>query len=283
MMFTSSGWRMVLLAGLTAGVALAQEEAPKPMPESMPEDVASVPAVELVAPGDEAMRYFLIGGSGEAQEEPVKGVKPRKLLIVLPGGDGSADFHPFVRRIHKNVLDDKWLVAQLVAPVWSEGQAEKLVWPTDKNKWPKMRFSTEEYLDAVIEDVESRYAVDPEKVFTLSWSSGGPAAYAAALTKGSKITGSFVAMSVFKPDQLPSLKAAKGKAFYLLHSPDDFIPIRMAEDAEKRLTKQRAEVRLQTYEGGHGWRGNVYGNMRDGIAWLENHHGKPPKRKRKKR
>ncbi len=113
-----------------------------------------------------------------------------------------------------------------------------------------MRFSTEGFLDAVIEEVESRYSVDPEKVFTLSWSSSGPAAYAAALTEGSKITGSFVAMSVFKPDQLPSLKGAKGKAFYLLHSPDDFIPIRMAEDAEKQLSEKRAEVCLQTYEGG---------------------------------
>ena len=42
-----------------------------------------------------------------------------KLLLVLPGGDGSADFNPFVRRIHKNALDGSYVVAELVAPAWS--------------------------------------------------------------------------------------------------------------------------------------------------------------------
>ena len=26
---------------------------------------------------------------------------------------------------------------------------------------------------------------------------------------------------------------------------------------------------LKTYDGGHGWRGNVYGDIRDGVEWLE--------------
>ena len=87
-------------------------------------------------------------------------------------------------------------------------------------------------------------------------------------------------MSVFKPDTLPSLKAAKGQAYYLLHSPQDFIPMRMPEDAKEKLSKKGAEVELATYAGGHGWKGDVYGNLRRGFEWLEENHAKPPKKKR---
>jgi predicted esterase len=76
-------------------------------------------------------------------------------------------------------------------------------------------------------------------------------------------------MSVFKPDQLPPLENAKGHAYYVLHSPEDFIPIRMAEQACDALGEHGATVKLETYSGGHGWRGDVYGMIRTGIQWLE--------------
>jgi predicted esterase len=83
------------------------------------------------------------------------------------------------------------------------------------------------------------------------------------------VTGTFVAMSVFKPEWLPSLKAAKGRSFYVLHSPEDFIPIKMAETARDELTKKGAKVGYETYEGGHGWHGDVFGTIRKGIDALE--------------
>lgn len=243
------------------------------------DDVADVPIRELRAGEVQEMRYFLIGAEEDA-EAPKQGFR---LLLVMPGGDGSADFRSFVQRIWKHVLSERYLIAQLVAPQWSEEQAEKLVWPTARNPWPKAEFTTETFLQEVIADVEERHELDLEHVYTLSWSSSGPAAYAYSLTKGTRVTGSFVAMSVFKPDQLPKLSAAKGQAYYLLHSPDDFIPIRMAEDARKKLAKARAEVVLQTYEGGHGWHGDVFGMLREGLAWLEGHHAKAAKRPKKKK
>ena len=82
-------------------------------------------------------------------------------------------------------------------------------------------------------------------------------------------------MSVFKPDYLPSLRKARGRAFYLYHSKEDAVcPFAHAEDAIKKLEKERAKVTLVTYEGGHGWRGNVYGNIRKGMDWLAQNHGK---------
>ncbi len=64
------------------------------------EDVADVVSRDLRAGKDEHQRYFLIG--------PAKAARPARkgygLLVVLPGGDGSAEFHPFVKRIYKNAV-----------------------------------------------------------------------------------------------------------------------------------------------------------------------------------
>ena len=210
-------------------------------------------------------RYFLI--------EPPKGAKPPKegygLLVVLPGGDGSADFHPFIKRIYKNAVPEGYVLAQPVAIKWTEGQ--EIVWPTARNRVEDMKFSTEEFIDAVIRDVAGKYKLDPKRVFALTWSSSGPAGYAASLAN-TRIAGSFVAMSVFRPDFLPPLGKAKGHAHFLYHSPDDRVcPVRMAEQAAKELKKSGATVKLATYDGGHGWRGALYVHIREGVEWLEKH------------
>lgn len=235
------------------------------------DDVADVVSQDLKVGKDEHKRYFLV--------EPPKGAKAPKngygLIVVLPGGDGSADFHPFVKRIYKNAVPEGYVLAQPVAVKWTDKQ--EIVWPTDKNRVEGMKFTTEEFINAVIDDVAGKYKLDPERTFTLTWSSSGPAAYAASLTSG-KITGSFIAMSVFDPDLLPALEKAKGRAYYLYHSPDDRVcPHRMAEQAEKDLKKSGATVKLTTYDGGHGWRGNLYADIKDGVQWLEKNHATPPK------
>jgi len=243
-------------------------------PAGSPRDEAETPPVVTID-GDEHQRYFLHAPAG-GTEAPEDGWK---LLVVMPGGDGGEDFAPFVGRIRANALDDEWLVAQLVAPVWSEGQAKSNVWPTKRNPWPEMGFCCEELFAAVVADVAKERELDPRYLFTLAWSSSGTLAYTLALERESGVTGTFIAMSVYSPDLLPSLKPAKGRHFHLLHSPQDFIPIAMAEKAREELEKKGAEVSYATYEGGHGWRGDVYGMMRTGFDWLEQKakKAKPPK------
>jgi predicted esterase len=229
------------------------------------DDVKDVPAQDLKIGKDENKRYFLIGPMKDAKA-PTAGFG---LIVVMPGGPGTADFHPFVKRIYKNALPEGYIVAQPVAVKWNEGQ--EIVWPTakDKDDIDKLKFTTEEFVDAVISDVSAKHKLDPKRVFTLSWSSSGPAAYAISLTNP-KVRGSFVAMSVFKPDRLPKLDAAKGHAYYLYHSPDDNVcPYKMAEQAAKDLEKAGAKLKLANYEGGHGWRGPLYDNIGAGIKWLE--------------
>jgi predicted esterase len=229
------------------------------------DDIKDVPAQDLKIGKDENKRYFLIGPTKDAKA-PAAGFG---LVVVMPGGPGTADFHPFVKRIYKNAIPEGYVVAQPVAVKWNAKQ--EIVWPTakDKDAIDGLKFTTEEFVDAVIGDVSAKHKINPARVFTLSWSSSGPAAYATSLANP-KVRGSFVAMSVFKPDRLPKLDAAKGHAYFLYHSPDDRVcPYRMAEQAKKDLEKAGAKVKLEDYDGGHGWRGPLYDNIAIGIKWLE--------------
>jgi len=265
---------VLLVAGAAQGALARSASAARAAGGGQEDEFTRSVVEERHALEDAKKRYFLM--RAPEAEAPKEGFK---LLLVLPGGDGSAEFQPFVRRIFENALGADYLLAQLVAPVWSSDQSEQIVWPVEKNPWPKMEFSTEAFLDAVIADVEAAYPLDADHVFTLGWSSGGPPVYAYSVHEDSRATGSFVAMSVFKPGQMDSLKNAKGHAYFLLHSPEDFIPIAMAEDAVEKLEKKKAKVELRKYAGGHGWRGDVYGNIRAGIAFLEKEHAKGKKSK----
>lgn len=231
------------------------------------DDIADVPAQDVTVAEQPSQRYFLIGDTTKA---PAAGFG---LVIVLPGGDGSADFHPFVKRIYKNALPQGYLIAQLVA-VPSKNQ-QQVVWPTAKSKDPKQTFTTESFIANVVNEVKAKHKIDAGRVFTLSWSSGGPAAYAASLAKDTPITGSLVAMSIFPLPQLRPLDAARGQRYYLLHSQQDkTCPYFHTRVARTQLTNAGAAVTVADYEGGHGWKGDVYGNIAAGIEWLEK--TKPP-------
>jgi predicted esterase len=246
----------------------AGESAPSPagsdraLPRISP-DIADVPALDVRIDDDEMKRYFLIGNAGAATSLP----QGRRLLVVLPGGNGSAAFSPFIRRIYKNVLNDHWLVAEMVAPLWDRKQ--QVVWPTAARPYPPARFTTEELFDGVVEDVQARGPVDRDRVYILAWSSGGPAAYAIALREEPVVTGAFIAMSVFSAREAARVADRIGPSFYLLQSPDDRVtPFRHAQRACDRLSSAGARVTLARYSGGHGWRGNVYKLLSDGIEWL---------------
>lgn len=234
-------------------------------------DVADVPSQEIKLPARKGTRkgapersFFLIGPE-RSDNTPEKGYG---LVLVLPGGPGTRDFHPFVKRIYKNALGEDWMAAQLIAPAWA--RSKEIVWPTRANA-PK-GLETELFVEDVVTHVARRRKLDPSRVLLLTWSSGGPAAYAISLAKRKSVTGFFVAMSVFKPNELPPLREARGEAYYLLHSPEDPVcPYRMAEDAKERLSKAGARVALRTYSGGHGWKGDVYGSLREGFSWLKKH------------
>ena len=229
-------------------------------------DVADVALESRTAGNDPRKRYLLMGPS-RTSVAPERG---HKLLLLLPGGDGGTGFQTFARRIAKYALPPGYLLAELVAYSWTPEQATEIVWPTATNTAAGVGFTTEEFVTAVIADVSRTNKIDQRFIFVLGWSSGGPPVYASSLTSATQATGWFVAMSVFQPEQLPPLACAKGRAYYIHHSPDDALcPFPMAEDAAEQLQANGAVAKLATYDGGHGWRGAVYDDIRAGITWLE--------------
>lgn len=263
------------IAILISASKIAQDKATKPhgnkpgnAAESKEEtldapDVADIPSQDLRIGKDENRRYLLAGPRAH-EKEPKDGFG---LLVIMPGGDGSANFHPFVKRIYKSAVPDGFIVVQPVAPKWAKDQ--EIIWPTEKLKTAGMKFTTEEFVEQIIEEVAKLKKIDAKRVYTVSWSSSGPAAYVIAARKKSLVHGSLVAMSVFHPKEF-DIEQVKGRAYYLLHSPQDTIcPFGMAEQARDTLRKAGATVELATYEGGHGWQGDVYGNIRKGVTWLE--------------
>jgi len=143
-------------------------------------------------------KHYLLHAPPKEAQEPDSGWR---VLIVLPGGDGSADFATFVGGIRDQSLGQGWVAAQIIAPKWDDAQVT--VWPIAKNPVKGMKFTTEKLVDFVLDDLGKRRKLDPRYIFTLSWSSGGPPAYAVSLDPKTRITGSFVAMSVFRPEWMP--------------------------------------------------------------------------------
>jgi hypothetical protein len=229
---------------------------------------------EDIRVGGDNKKHYLLHAPAKEAAEPASGWR---VLVVMPGGDGSAEFAPFVGRIRDQSLGVGWIAAQIIAPKWDDAPSEKIVWPTDKQPYKGMQFSTEKLVDVVLDDLGKRRKIDARYVFTLSWSSSGPAAYAISLQPKTRITGSFVAMSVFKPDLLPPLSNAAHRPYYLFSSPQDTtVPFAMAQKARDDLKKYGAVVQLDEYEGGHGWHGDVFAQIKKGVDWLVEKAPAPP-------
>ena len=257
-----------LLIGVPVLLALSQPETSPSSPENAAQAElaprAVLPPEDRVINADQNKRYYLHRPEGEAPD----GGWP--LLVVLPGGDGSAEFRGFVNAIATHALEGRYLVAQPVAPGWSDDD-DRIVWPTTGSPNPNMAFPMETFLDEIHEELSAEFELDPSRCYLMGWSSGGPPCYYAALREETPFRGAFVAMSVYKPQNLPRRRTAEGKAFYILHSPEDFIAMRFPKLAERQLRARGASTTLVTYEGGHGWHGDVHAMIADAIAWLEQH------------
>ena len=213
--------------------------------------------------GDPDKRWLLHGATGEA---PASGFG---LLVVMPGGDGSADFEGFVSGAIRDMAGPEFVVVQMIAPPIGEGDGNAIVWPTEKLRDSRVELTIEPVVESVIRTVKDETRINRERVYVMGWSSGGPPAYALALREASGVRGAFVVMSVFKPDLLPPMEGARGRSFYILHSPDDFIAMRFPEAARDRLGEVGGRVRLETYEGGHGWQGDSVRRIGEAVRWLD--------------
>lgn len=212
---------------------------------------------------DDRKRWVLHPPLGDAP--PKRGLG---LLVVLPGGDGSIDFAPFVGGSIRSAAGDDYLVVQMIAPPISNGQ-DYIVWPSQGLPDDRVDFTMEPVVLAAVEAVTKECAIDPARIWAMGWSSSGTLAYELALMPDSPFAGAFVSMSVFKPNLLSPLEGGRDKSFYIMHSPQDFIPMNNPEAAQTSLADAGARTVLKKYEGGHGWHGNIGHQIRTALQWLE--------------
>ncbi|MBL8750872.1 MAG: hypothetical protein JNK78_17055 [Planctomycetes bacterium] len=187
------------------------------------------------------------------------------LVVVLPGGDGSRDFLPWVENglFAQTPADCAGVLVTSVK--WTPEQ--KVIWPTDESRVEGMKYTTEEYVRAVLADAAKTQPFDPSRTVVVAWSSSGPAVYPMMATKNAPFARAYIAMSVFPKDV--DFAPAKGRRFLLDQSPDDDVTgFSHVRDAFAALTKAGAVVRLSTYDGGHGWKGDALQRLRGGIEWL---------------
>jgi hypothetical protein len=78
-----------------------------------------------------------------------------------------------------------------VAPRWDDDPFSRVAWPTAGLPYPAAKFTTEEFIRAIVADVQAKAKINPRRVIRLGWSSGGPPCYAPALRRDSAITGAF--------------------------------------------------------------------------------------------
>ena len=222
---------------------------------------------DRTARGDAMKRYFLIRHRLEPAELPPE----HALLLILPGGPGSADFLPFCANVlTRHGTPKDFIVAQLVAPVWKKTESEKNVWPSTIVQSRAAKFRTEEFISAVIEEVSREHRIRDGWIFLLGWSSSGHAVYSSSF-ENPKIGGAFIAMSRFIPRLFTQLRNAKGKRYYLWHSPQDSVcPYSDAETAAKLLTQSGALTILKSYNGGHGWVPNsqYVDRINEALTWF---------------
>lgn len=227
----------------------------------------SVTAEERFAGGDFQKRYFVIRHRLAPAETP----KQFGLLLVLPGGSGSADFLPFCANVITTLGTPRdFIAAELVAPVWGKPSDSTIVWPSRAFPDKQARFTSEDFIDSVIRDVGKLYPIRDGWVFTLGWSSSGHVLYSSSF-ENPKIRGSFIAMSRFQPMWFQHSQNAKGKRYYLWHSPDDAVcPYAESEFAALFLGKLGASTVHRSYRGGHGWVPFTFyaDRIREALEWF---------------
>lgn len=227
-------------------------------------------AVAVELPALPKSRYFRI--------DPQNGTKTPAagfgLLVVLPGGPGTADFLPWVENGIVAQLPKDFVGVMLTAPKWTENQA--IVWPTEQDKVVGMRYGTEAYVRAVVADVQKAQVIDEKRRYVLAWSSSGPAVYQLLLSDDSPFVGAYIAMSVFR-GLGKQARRVHGIRFVLDQSPEDRITkFTFAERAQTELTAAGGIVRLLTYQGGHGWLDDPQARLRSGLQWLLGNEPAPP-------
>ncbi|MBL9078032.1 MAG: hypothetical protein JNL08_11045 [Planctomycetes bacterium] len=244
----------LLVAALAVGVLLATDAiGQKPAPAAQERTFVLLPR----------SCYFVI-----PPRKPAPAGTSNRLLVVLPGGDGSREFLPFVQDGIAAQVPDDCAVALVTAVKWRDDQV--VVWPTAASPVPDMAWPTEQLVGAVVDQVAREFAVEPARRAVLAWSSSGPAIWPLLVAADGPFARGYVAMSVWPEPVAPAeLAGAKGRRIVIDQSPEDTTtPFHHARAAYDALSAAGAVVRVSIYRGGHGWNDRPLPRLKDCLGWL---------------
>jgi predicted peptidase len=120
---------------------------------------------------------------------------------------------------------------------------------------------------ALLEDVATRYAVDPERVLVTGFSAGGAGVWYLATRNPDRFTGAIAVAARPRDDNLEALASLP---LYIIHSPDDeVVSFDAAQEVARVLTDRGYPVRFRSVPGySHYATGSYVGPLRDGGEWM---------------
>jgi len=239
----------------------------------LPARCEELPHEDLKAGNDSQKRYTLIGPSPKV----TIGAEGYGLIVMIPGaGQTGADWLPRAMEFAQDLPNERYLFAYPFSVKWNEKQTN--AWPTVKVPEKGMKFSTEEFLEALVADVKTRHKVDARRVFLYGYQASTRVAYAAGLRPRSPFTGIMAAMGEMKLKDLPPIAGARGRVWYLLSWDDpNYCPAGKMEEARAALAKAGAKVELKQFDGKQYLGGQGCAVLLAGLQWLEKNAGEPPK------
>jgi predicted esterase len=188
------------------------------------------------------------------------------LLVVLPGGNATKEFLPFVQNGLFAQAPDDFAGVMLAAVKWREDQ--HTIWPTAVGDTTGALYTTEQYVRAVLAEVDKEHPIDPARRVVVAWSSSGPAIHPLMAAKDSPFQRAYIAMAVW-PQHLEDLAAVEGRRYVLDQSPDDQVTIfQHVRDAHAALSRAGAQVRVSVYTGEHGWGEQPLPRFAKNLGWL---------------
>ena len=151
------------------------------------------------------------GGKDAVPEMPSAG-----LLVVLPPADGDGTLAAqFWGEVMRSVLKGRYYVAVAVAPKWADAQAAPWVTETTLKQTKGAAFTTETFAKDIVNDVNTVYNIDPQRVFLHGAAESGLAVYACSLAPQTPFKGFYIHDAPFRSGQLPPLAASRGQALLL--------------------------------------------------------------------
>ena len=171
------------------------------------------------------------------------------LLVVLEGADsGLSNASEFWMEAAQKALKGNYLIALPAPPKWSAEQ--NILWVTAKDRVSvkNVRFTTEQFLAAIVADVCARYPMWRDHIFLAGVAGGGLPVYAASLAPVTPFRGFYLLDASFSSAQLPPLTGAKGRKYFIQQDPASKTnPLWMAEAARRLLIQQGAFVTLSDF------------------------------------